>query len=325
MHILFEANHNDDECKSPISNGLKRYFAEQIKNLYERFAAQMDLTSLESIIVPEHFKERVALFEKEKNAPENNLNDEILGVYSIVVSYQDEGKLSRALFIHKSFACFLIDDETLKVNGNSLYAKALAVNIVHHQFAYIHEYAITDHIRNKPTGIAEGDHVGNFFLSDAENVFNEYYASRLSASTHICTNEEIDCIVKQVRYIAGVAPVVIDQFQAKGNADELSAKMHHMILTLFKYAAGNHGNVYAMDTDKDREFTIKQVEAALSGTFFEPIWLDLELQLNHLYDTFSGWTSLQPLVSLCKIILRCWNSLGVSLKTLPDGIQYTVM
>ncbi len=196
---MFNAKTYDSERE--IEESVIGNYKHAILSIYNTLKNTLDLSLLNSIIIPEDYK--TGLFEFQRNNGHEEFvteNEYGQGFAQVVSSKSIDDKLTYNVIINKTLVFALVGDDILsaiKVTFDAeqyetlLNCRQLAINTLCHEFAHVHEYSMNNGIEWLQSRKLRSD-LHSQYLQIAVQCWSEYFASRTVSGTYLLKIE--DCI-----------------------------------------------------------------------------------------------------------------------------------
>jgi hypothetical protein len=318
MDIIFNARtYNPDR---EIDNLVRDNYIQAILSIYNSLKDTLDLSLLNSIIVPEDYK--TELFEFQRNNGHSEFiteNEYGRGFAQVVSSKSDRGEIVYNVIIDKNIILSLLPDnflQSIKDNLNDdeqyktfCYTRQLAINTLCHEFGHIYEYSLNrkiEWIRDREMGTD----LHSQYLELAKQCWSEYFACRTVSSTFPLKPE--DCI--EIINTCNDVEKMLQEKRSKYNRriitlEDFVTEFHKYTTFILKKIASAHGNLYCLD--ESREDIIQIMEDNLRESYVKAIWSEYGRALNKLYKDYSMWKDATVFDDVIFLIEKYYNQFDI--------------
>jgi len=331
MDVVFTAKTYDGERK--IEELVLEGYKQVIWSIYNRLNETLDLSLLNSIIVPEDYKTELFEFQRLNGHSEFMTENEYgQGFAQVVSSKTDHQNEVYNVIIDKKIILALLSDEALQllkasINDDEQYesflvTRQLAINTLCHEFGHIHEYSL-----NKNIEWMQGSEIKTDLHSQcaelAKKCWSEYFACRTVSFTYPFKVE--DCI--EMINTCNDAEKMLQKKRSKYNRRMISlndfvSEFHNYTSFILKKIASFHGNLFSLE--KSKEDVIQIVENKLGESYVKAIWTKFGKALNKLYDEYPNWKDDAVFNDICELIIEYYNQYEIYLHDTPQGIYYDI-
>lgn len=330
MKIVFNAS--TYKPGSEIEDLVIEKHKQAIFSIYNSLKESLDLSLLNSIIVPEDYK--AELFEFQRNNSHSEFiteNEYGQGFAQVVSSKSYSGETIYNVVIDKGLIFSLIADNDLQTIKESLNdeqyeefydIRRLAINILYHEFGHVHEYGL-----NRKMGWLQNRKMGtdlhSQFLKLAKQCWSEYFACRTASSTFPLKPE--DCI--EIINTCNDAEKMLQQKRSKYNRriitlNDFVIEFHRYTTFILKKIACAHGNLYCLA--ESREDIIKTMGDNFGESYIKGIWADYGRALNKLYEDYPMWKDNTVFNDIIFLNKKYYNQFDIYISQTTQGLYYDI-
>ncbi|NLL69737.1 MAG: hypothetical protein GX238_01250 [Epulopiscium sp.] len=306
-------------------------FTQAIYSIYNTLKESLDLSLLNSIIIPEDYKEGLFDFQRLNGHTEFITENEYGRGMAQVVS-SENGETVYNIIIDKNIIFTLVGDDHLqaiKDNLNSeeeyalfLSSRQLAIYTLYHEFGHVHEYGLNRGIKWIQNKEVKTDLRSQYILL-AMQCWSEYFACRTSSSAFpfdesdaleiitTCNNAEKGLQKQRSMYNRGII-----------NLDNFVLEFHNYTGFILKKIASAHGNLYCLGDY--REKMINVIEENLEESYVKTIWKNYGKTLDELYILYPNWEDDNVFNGLCELIVEYYKQYEIYISETPQGIYYDI-
>jgi len=293
------------EFDESMTESVEQAFRQIINQLQE-----LNLDSLQFIIVPDVFGEELIEFQRSRGLREGYTNNEFGTAFGMKLSYLEDGNHKSSIFLDPRVV-FTLFDENLIQNS---------VHIIHHELGHVHDDAYKFQIFGV-TDLEElfmntSDRVSQVTYAHADLIWSEYIATRLSARSK---PEDHDLYVPSIISLVHETKVQCDElilaYRTEGDVGRLFGEIQLTTSLLLKIAAYFIGYCHGLNIEPPEEMNnfIKQY------AYWDGVWEELSPLLRKLHDSYGNWNDVYVFEDLAQTVKKLWGNLGVYPKNMDDG------
>lgn len=276
-----------------------------VKDAFERMIVQLNnlnLSSLQFIIVPNDFGEELIHFQREHGLLEGYTNNEFGTAMGKVLTYVESGAVRSAVFFDQRVIFTLFDQDK---NPN-------AVHTMHHEFCHVHD----DYIKFTAFGVTNPeelfldttDRVRQISYAHAELIWSEYIATRISSDSRpmghdMYTNSVIELLPMTQEECAAA----ILRYRTEGDLWKLFGEIQLTTSLFLKVAAYFHGYCHGINVELPQEIN----DHIKHYSYLDGVWEELSPILNRLYDSYGSWNDIHVFEDLANLVIKLWEQLGI--------------
>ncbi|MFS0776104.1 hypothetical protein ABC255_08870 [Neobacillus sp. 3P2-tot-E-2] len=272
-------------------------------------ALNLELSSLNEIIITENFFDDILTFQIKHNKRERgatkNSNGEAIAK---VIDYIDKkGEFRQVVFLSDWIANGLFLEEPEQVN--------YCFHFIHHELVHVHDEFQKKRIYSERLRKGTNEHVLDHMLRvHADVTWSEYIAERLSFTS--ITTDHISTLIDYVEQLMNTVQKNINeeisQYRFHGNIDSLYKILQEETSLLLKVSANLIGVIQGITSVTKGSPNIKnKIDEIFTDSYFFQTWNLLNEALYNLMKSYPNWNDIYGLDPLGKVILECWNSLGI--------------
>ena len=319
MEIVFNAS--TYKPGSEIEDLVKENYKQSIFLIYNSLKETLDLSLLNSIIVPEDYKTELFEFQS------NNCHSEFIteneygqGVAQVVSSKSDSGETIYNVVIDKKLIISLVaDDEQYKEFYD---IRQLAINTLCHEFGHVHEYGLNRKMEWLQD-IEMGTDLHSQYLELAKRCWSEYFACRTVSSTFPLKPE--DCI--EIINTCNDAEKMLQQKRSKYNRriitlNDFVIEFHRYTTFILKKIASAHGNLYCLA--ESRGDIIQTMEDNFGEAYVKGIWSEYGRALNKLYEDYPMWKDNTVFDDIISLNEKYYNQFDIYISQITQGVYYDI-
>lgn len=297
---LFTPEDNDNACNA-------------ILDLSTRLTADLNIQTLDEIVIPEDFTAQILSFQAMHGLQEVGHTDSEEGrAMGKTMHYKDDSELVQVIFLDKSLAvCFFRDDEELKNT---------AIHLLHHELCHVHDTWRRSSISGFDD-IEEGRGTGVDFICrvHANVCWSEYISSRLSVQTvHDADDLQVPFLLDMIPHVNNIIIDHIDGYRRSGDVDGLFKTVQLESSKVLKIASIVIGNLQGLNNPAITDLVLQYVQEA----DFISVWEHLWQAFQHLMDIYPSWLDYEVYENLSSAVLHYWNTLGIYPRDTLDGGLY---
>jgi len=304
--IVFESSH-------PVIEANKDTLEQLLRQIVDACSSSLDLTNLEAIIVTDDFGGTIERFQEERGMDKTGYtNDAIFGraIAKVLRSKPTVGAPERAAILDSGLVLSMLMEQSSQ----------LGLHFFHHELCHVHDEGVKVRLFPIETRIGWTDDLVHVLRVDADDVWGEYVACRLSAST---IPDGFDLFVpfllETVPQCRERADEIIIRYRFDGDINVLYSEIRELSGLVLRRMANVLGSMHGLERPTCEE----DIECSLAKqSGFLPIWKGLDDQLASLFSTYPEWTGIEVLDGLGQVVLRLWNVLGIYPESRDDGSLY---
>ncbi|MHA4168869.1 hypothetical protein [Bacillus cereus] len=301
----------------------KEHLKPQIEQLITNLSTDLDLSTLEKVIIPKDFTKEVVSFQEDHNKQitghTKNENEE---AKAKVMYYIEDGNYRQVVFLHEIFISGLMVDNIDIVKKCQFF--------IHHELGHVHDEfnkreIYSDDLR-KGIGLSQLD----FTLTiHSDVVWSEYFAN-LTAGTHLTSElfvEQASYTIELIHRVKDECTKYIKEYRKHGDINLLMEQIKEATHMLFYFTALTLGSLhYYKETLSEEEYNLikEAVDGNITGTYFEGSWSLIDKALTSLYSKYPNWNDIYQLDELNQAIHKCWNELGIYLEDYGENMYINV-
>ncbi|MFS0655107.1 hypothetical protein [Bacillus sp. 179-C3.3 HS] len=301
---------NDKQLDKDMVKAVEKAFKQIIGQLNE-----LNLTSLQSIIVPNDFGEELIQFQRNYGLRKGYTNNEFGIAMGKVLNYIDNGEFKISVFFDPRIIYTLFSEEH---NQHS-------VHIIHHEFCHVHD----DSEKYNAFGVTDleqlffntKDKVKQIAYAHADLIWSEYIATRLSSkSTPENHDFYIESILSLIPETKENCEEYILSYRIDNDIDKLFGEIQlltSLLLKVISYFIG-YCHCFNLTLPKDLNEIIRKYP------YLDGVWEQLCPNLEKLYESYGNWESVEVFEDLSQTVLKLWNNLGVYPKNEDRGLYISV-
>lgn len=331
MEVIFTAKTYDgnNEIEELVIEGYKQ----AIWSIYNSLKDTLDLSLLNSIIVPDEYK--IVLFEFQRLNGHSQFvteNEYGQGLAQVVSSKTNNGEIVYNVVIDKKIILALISDEALQaykdnLNDDEQYesffsTRQLAINTLCHEFGHVHEYGLNRSMEWMQSSKRKTD-LHSQYIELAKQCWSEYFTCRTVSTTFPLKAE--DCV--EIINTCKDAEKMLQEKRSKYNRrlidlNDFVFEFHKYTTFILKKIASAHGNLYCL-ADL-REEVIQAIQDGLGESYVKAIWIKYGQVLSRLYEDYPNWKDDTVFNETCELIIEYYNQYEIFISETPQGIYYNI-
>ncbi|MDF2605832.1 MAG: hypothetical protein K0S34_22 [Bacillales bacterium] len=331
MEVLITAKTYDD--KHILEDIVIENYRKSILSVYMQLEQILDTSLLNSIIIPEDYKNELFEFQRKNGHSEFVTENEYGKGHAQVVSSESEnGDTVYNVIINKSVIFALVSDDALQRIKDylaedeqyiSLFnARLRAINTIFHELVHVHEHSINNNIEWLQK-IDEKTDLQNQYKRLALRCWSEYFACRIASATFNFKPENCYEIIGTCKDVE----LMLQKKRSKYNCriitlDEFVIEFHNYTNFILKKIASEHGNLFSLMDE--REDVIQMLENRLEETYIKKIWFESGKELDKLFDKYPNWEDHTILDGLIELIVKYHNQFEIYINETPEGIHYDI-
>ncbi|MGE8207464.1 hypothetical protein ACQKP0_23545 [Heyndrickxia sp. NPDC080065] len=288
---------NNREFDENMVIAIKQAFEQIIEQLQE-----LNLGSLQYIIVPDDFGKELIEFQQQNGLREGYTNNEFGIAVGKVLSYLDDGDFKTTIFFDPRII-YALFDENLKQNS---------IHYIHHEFCHVHD----DYEKYRAFGVIDleeaffnsSDKVSQVAYAHADLIWSEYIATKLSAPSKPENHDiYVESLLSLIPNTKKQCEEEIKAYRADGNIDKLFGEIQLSTSQLLKVTAYFIGYCHGYNIDPPTEMN----DFVEQYTYLDGVWGELPDKLNKLYESYGTWDDVKVFNQLADMVLILWGNLGV--------------
>ncbi|MBZ4222494.1 hypothetical protein LAE98_10320 [Bacillus wiedmannii] len=295
----------------------------QIVQLITNLSTDLDLSTLDKVIIPKDFTKEVVTFQEDHNKQitghTKNENEE---AKAKVMYYIEEGNYRQVVFLHEMFISGGMVDNIDVVKKCYFF--------IRHELGHVHDEFNKREIYSDDLRQGIGlSHLDFTLTIHSDVVWSEYFANR-TAGAHLTTElfvEQASYTIELIYRVKEECTKYIKAYRKHADINLLMEQIKEATHMLFYFTALTIGNMhYYKETLSEGEYNrIKEaVEGNITGTYFEECWSLIEKALTDLYSKYPNWNDILQLDELNQAIHKCWNELGIYLEDHGENMYINV-
>lgn len=272
---------------------------------------ELDYSSIKSFNIVENIISSVKKFQEKHNLLQNITDDNNGRALGKVISIKNEQILENYIFIESSlFIAYFY-------NSENKFIEHTLVHTTHHELAHAHD----DFVKSKDIGIdfffCEPTDYLTQHQHDANAIWSEYIANRLSSSTFKKDiNNEINDLFGIISEVKEVAVNLIVQFCRDGNAGALFFDIKRSTSFLLYKLANIIGTIQGLNLEKENLYY------KANEFLFKEILEKFENEFIILYQHYGNWKDPSIFFGLIECLFELWRYMGINAEAQPDGTFY---
>lgn len=199
----------------------------------------------------------------------------------------------------------------------------LAVHVLAHEAAHVHDLAMQDRAFPGLYGSALTDYRDATLFSIAHWCWNEYIASRLSASfgtPNLTTDfESTFCSALETTHDRGNAAILA--YRTHHDIERLVSELVAIYGKLLVYGAYLLGHVDGLDRTM-QEAATKAHSLVQQTSYFQSRFERFESELRKAHNTYGQWNSIEVVDGIKAIAEEMLNTAGISFEKQPNGTYW---
>lgn len=295
--------------QSNFSREQKDNLIEFLQNEIKKHSEDIELSSLEKIIITDNFTEVVVQTQKEYEMHEIGHTDNADGIAVAKVLHTEVGNDIRQTIVFNSNIIAGLFNPDYSQNSYHYF---------HHELCHVHDN-FNQHIMfsqeaRAGKGLNKLDHL---LVYNAQPIWCEYIAVRMSAHS-IPLNDPTDLPAKDL-YTSFLLTMIdsckkklesaIENYRLDADMNKLFVCFQEETSLLFKVAATVQGYIDGLFIEK-QELT-GLIDEKIKQTFFYNTWIKQRKSLRNLYSLYPKWNDVYQLIDLGEAIRMCWGELGI--------------
>lgn len=302
---------NSKEFTDDMIVSAKKVFEQIISQLQE-----LNLSSLQCIIIPEDFGEELISFQRFHNLREGYTNNEFGRAFGKVLGYLEFGKLKSAMFLDASIILSIIYNTEMKQN---------AIHLIHHEFCHIHDdffkYNIFGVEDLEDLFIHTDDKVSQVTYAHADLIWSEYIATRLSTKSKPANHSlYIEDLLKLIPATYDECKKHLEEFTTKGDDYETFGQIQLTCSLLLKISAYVIGYCHGSNVDLPKEIN----DFISNYKYLDGVWDCLSPILHDMYATYSNWDGVSVFSELAQAVRKLWENVGISIENSGYQLKVTI-
>ena len=330
MEILFNAKTFGEQ---PMEKQQIEAYTQAIFSIYNTLKETLDLSLLNSIIIPEDYKEGLFDFQRLNGHVEFITENEYgRGMAQVVSSKNEREEIVYNIVIDKNIIFTLVGDEQLQgVKDNLkleeeynlfLSSRQLAINTLFHEFGHIHEYSLNRDIAWIHNLELKADLHSQLVIL-ARQCWSEYFACRIASKSFPFD----ESVVVEIIETCNNAEDGLQKQRSKYNRrkieiEEFVSEFHNYTNFILKKIACAHGNLYCLNDS--REKIVDAVEAVFGDAYIKAIWKDYGNALDELYIQYPKWESDAIFNDLCNLFIKYYEQYEIFISETSKGTYYDI-
>lgn len=328
MIIDFRVRHYELVGTEKLTENLKMYYKKNLEDVIKYFSAYLELPKTYTIIVPDDFEKELIDFQKNKELPQEFTKGDMGTACAKVLDYMEDGSMHITVFIDKKIV-FAIQSEHMfekefKGKNEFLKLKQISINTIYHELAHVQDiYKASSKYKEVENNENDGQLMKGI-RKIAIGIWKEYYACRISASTHnLDFKSGFENILNQAIYVDEKIKQVVLDYNSDRNIDVLMSNIVSFSTHFLKEIASFQGNLYICNEQEVIEKIVEIMEGNLLNSSVDSIWRDMFNDLDQLFNTYLEW-KINAFDELSRTILKYWSKLGVEVTENEHGIDYKI-
>lgn len=287
-------------------------------NMLESIVNQLtnlDLTSLDSIIIPDNFGKELIAFQEAHNLRSGYTNTEHATAFGKVLTYIEDNRFKTTIFLDPRVAFTLFDDEK----------RQNSVHIIHHELCHVHDDFIkynTFHVTDlESIFLNTNDKVSQVTFAFADMIWSEYFATKLSARSKPDEHDMyVDSLMKAIPLTEKECRDEIQKYHLiHVDVPRLFMEIQLKTSYLLKTLAYVLGYAHAFNTELPDDFKehINNDYPYLSG-----VWNEISDNLKQMHKSYGAWESVEVFKPIADRVLELWRNIGIIPSNTEDGQLY---
>ena len=330
MEILFNAKSFGEQS---IEKQQIEAYSQAIFSIYNTLRETLDLSLLNSIIIPEDYKEGLFDFQRINGHREFITENEYgKGMAQVVSSDNESRETVYNIIIDKNIIFTLVGEEQLQAiedsfNSEEKYAlflssRQLAINTLYHEFGHIHEYSSNREIEWIQNKEVKTDLRSQYILL-AMQCWSEYFACRTSSTTFPFGESDALEIIKTCNDTEDGLQKQRSKYNRRIiGLNEFVLEFHDYTGFILKKIASAHGNLYCLGDSRKK--IIDAIEEGFGESYAKAIWKDYGKALDKLYLDYPDWKDDTVFNDICDVIIKYYNQYEIYISETPQGIYYDI-
>ena len=330
MKVLFNAKTFDS--KHEIKELVKERYRQVILHVCDALKDSLDLSLLNSIIIPDDYKTELFEFQRNNGHKESLTENEYARGFAQVVSSQSHNNdVVYNVIIDKAIIQALLCDDALSNIKNSIdeakykeliHERTFAINTLCHELAHVYAYNLKKNITWLEQDYEDSD-LKSLYSSLALSCWDEYFASRIVSATYAWASESI----YELKRTCNSAEEMLNEKRREYNHRNISLtdfaiEFHKYTDVLLKNISYLHGNLFCLT--ESREHMVCCIDENLDGTYIKSIWIDFGQVMDTLFKDYPNWKNESVLHDLTLLIEKYYNQFDIYLSQKYEGIYYDI-
>ncbi|WP_394190963.1 hypothetical protein [Paenisporosarcina quisquiliarum] len=263
--------------------------------------SQLDLSLLESFVVPDDFEKELILFQRKHHLLEGFTHNEHAKAYAKVLDYKVNGKKRCTIFLDKHIVGGLYGEET----------QQFSINTIHHELCHVHDDFNKMNIFSAESQLLGDTELSTRLYDHAWGAWSEYFALRTSAPT---LPEDSDLLIPfLVDVVEDTKEKIrkeIMQYRFHGDMGKFFPQFEESVYFLIKMAATVIGNIHGSKwLPEDMVVSLK--DELFKESYFGDSWKNLWDALAEIYNTYPKWTRMSDFEPVSVVVEKTWNAFGI--------------
>lgn len=320
--------------KDMLTEEQSNYYKQVVYTLADELGKEMNISKLESIIIPDQYKDELFEFQKSIGVKQWCTDDDTgTGFGQVVTKVLNEEK-GHTIFLDKKLIAALFDENTLLLMKENMDEQSfeklndcriLAINILHHELSHVHEMSMTEDIEWTHNLNIDNDLLKYHLREMAMSIWREYYACRVSAATHQIGRSDFHYIIELSNKIEHDILLQRKNYNLRIiGLNEFVNIFNNRIISLLKFSTYAHGNYFYLKSKDERDIIINALLGELEGNLFKGYWVRLGMVLDELFLKYPNWSTIDIIDDLCKVILEYMEEFNVHIENKHEGLYYKI-
>lgn len=288
---------------------MKSNYIDKIKQIVGLLTIYLNIENFQFLYIPDNFNKELFDFQISHHLNPEVSNNEFGKVQGKTILYDNDGKQYTSIFFDKECANYIID-----AMGNLKYeeiakSRNVCINMLHHEFVHVHESNMCPQIY---TFKASRD-FKSIFSKFGYLLWSEYYACKLSASSYMYCESDIDVIIDSARKFENS----IDEKKCKYQIDvDLFLNMVlSEVYEILQYIAYYLGHSSAR-SDMNIDILLKSVANLKISKYIEQMSTEME----KIFEVFPDFSYIGLFSDIGNIFTKYFNDFGIVLNPTDQGI-----
>ncbi|WP_043933815.1 hypothetical protein [Bacillus sp. EB01] len=276
--------------------------------------SQLNLSLLESIIVPDDFGKELVSFQREHKLLEGFTHNEHARAFAKVLDYKVNGEKRCTIFLDKHIVAGLYGEET----------QQFFINTIHHELCHVHDDFNMMNIFGSDSKRFGDTELSTRLYDSAWGAWSEYFALRTSASTLPKDSDLlIPFLIDVVNDTKEKIQEEINLYRYHRDLGKFFPQFEERVYFLIKMAATVIGNIHGATWLPD-ELVINHKNELFKENYFEESWKNLWDALDKIYGTYPNWSGLSDFDPVSKVVEETWNAFGIFPEMTEEGLYIHV-
>ncbi|WP_298202165.1 hypothetical protein [Desulfosporosinus sp.] len=316
MKIDFRAKYYTDDNILPISLDTQDYHISILQSFYSQLSTNMELSALETIIIPNNFKSELITFQREHDLQIGFTDNDVESAIAKVITHTDNDKIKKSIFFHKALLPALQDDHTINNSllgeneKNELIIKRQdVINILHHEMAHIHEDALSNGIYNN-NDLSTTNSIFERLKDITIILWKEYFACRFSSETYLFNyhfEENVLGLMAKIKEIE--EKITIRKNNKFSDISGLTTEIELLAFRIMRDFSYFQGHINFTNDSEEKYKIIIEIGKILDNTIFSDVWITMNIYFDVFYKKYNKHTANWVFDKLERTIRDCWNNL----------------